>query len=82
MAGWQKLKGTIHKRSRQFFRIFDTSLPHVGTFLVLAVGNFDQFFDPSPLPIAEVVYGRPQIEIMIMIIMLLVISSSDSFITV
>jgi hypothetical protein len=36
------LLGTIHKQRRQFFRIFDTPLPHVG--------NFDQFFDPSQLP--------------------------------
>jgi hypothetical protein len=25
----------------------------------LSVGNFDQFLTPSPLPIADVVYGRP-----------------------
>ena len=37
--------GTIHKQRRQFFRIFDTPLPHVGSFLVL--------------PIADVLYGRP-----------------------
>ena len=30
--------GTIHKRRRQFFQIFDTPLPHVGSFLVLSVG--------------------------------------------
>ena len=35
--------GTIHKRCCQFFRIFDTPLPHDGSFLVLFVGNFDQF---------------------------------------
>ena len=52
-------KGTIHKRRRQFFRIFDTPLPHVGSFLVLSVGNFDQFLTPPPLPIADVVYGWP-----------------------
>ena len=51
--------GTIHKRRRHFFRIFDTPLPHVGSFLVLSVGNFDQFLTPSPLPIADVVYGQP-----------------------
>ena len=54
--------GTIHKRRRQFFRIFDTPLPHVGSFLVLSVGNFDQFLIPPPLPIADFGYGRPQTE--------------------
>ena len=34
--------GTIPKQRRQFFRIFDTPLPHVGSFIVLSVGNFDQ----------------------------------------
>ena len=48
-----------HNRRRQFFRIFDTPLAHVGSFLVLSIGNFDQFFTPPPLPIADVVYGRP-----------------------
>ena len=42
--------GTIHKRRRQFFRIFVTPLPHVGSFLVPSVGNFDQFFDPVSPP--------------------------------
>ena len=37
---------TIHKRRRQFFRIFDTSLLHIGSFLVLSIGNFDQFLTP------------------------------------
>ena len=36
-------QGTIHKRRRQFFRIFDTPLPHIGSFLILSLGNFDQF---------------------------------------
>ena len=47
-----KSKGlwAIHKRRWQFFRIFDTPLPHVGSFLVLSVGNFDQFLTPSQLP--------------------------------
>ena len=40
--------GTIHKRRRQFFRIFDTPLPHVGSFLVLSIVNFDQFLTPLP----------------------------------
>ena len=39
--------GTIHKRRRQFFWIFDTPLSHVGSFLVLSVGNFDQFMTQS-----------------------------------
>ena len=38
--------GTIHKRRRQFFWIFDTPLPHVSSFLVLSVANFDQFLTP------------------------------------
>ena len=38
--------GSIHERRRQFFLIFDTPLPHVGSFLVLSVGNFDQFLTP------------------------------------
>ena len=37
---------TIHKQRRQFFWIFDTPFPHVGSFLVLSVGNFDQFLTP------------------------------------
>ena len=41
------MKGAIHKRRRQFFRIFDNPLLHVGSFLVLSVVNFDQFW---PLP--------------------------------
>ena len=40
--------GTIHKRRRQFFWIFDTPLSHVGSFLVLSVGNFDHFMTPPP----------------------------------
>ena len=36
-------KGPSIKRCRLFFQIFDTPLPHVGSFLVLSVGNFDQF---------------------------------------
>ena len=42
--------GTIHKRRRQFFRIFDTPLLHVGSFLELFVGNFDQCLTPHPHP--------------------------------
>ena len=51
--------GTIYKQRRQFFRIFAPPLPHVGIFLVLSVGNFDQFLTPPPLPIDDVFYGRP-----------------------
>ena len=40
--------GTIHKRRRQFFRIFDTPLPHVDSFLVLSISNFVQFLTPPP----------------------------------
>ena len=40
---------TTYKRRRQFFRIFDTPLTYVGSFLVLSVVNFDQFLT-LPLP--------------------------------
>ena len=33
---------SIHNQRRQFFRIFDTPLPHVGSFLALFVCNFGQ----------------------------------------
>ena len=36
---------TIYKRRRQFF---DTPLPIPAVFLVLSVGNFDPFLNPSP----------------------------------
>ena len=36
-------------------------LPNIGSFLVLSFGNFDQFLTPPLLPMADVVYGRPQI---------------------
>ena len=42
--------GTIQKQRPQFFWIFDTPLPYVGSFLVLSVGNFDQVFTTSPPP--------------------------------
>ena len=48
--------GTIHEQRRQFFRIFDTPLPHVGGFLVMSDGNFDQFLTPPPLLIADIDY--------------------------
>ena len=54
-------RGTIHKRRRQFFRIFETSLTHVGSFLVLSVSNFDQFLTPPTIPITDVVYGKPRV---------------------
>ena len=56
---WKNKLYNIHKRRQLFFRIFDKPLPHVGSFLLLYVGNFDQFLTPPPLPIADVVYGRP-----------------------
>ena len=37
----------IYKQCRQFFWIFDTPLPHVDSFLVPSVSNFDQFLTPS-----------------------------------
>ena len=55
----QTIFGTIHKQRRQFFQIFETPLPHVDSFLVLSVGNFDQFLTPPPLPITDIVYGWP-----------------------
>ena len=52
--------GTIHNRCWQFFTIFDIPLPHVGSFVVLFVCNFDHFLTPLPFLIADdVVYGRP-----------------------
>ena len=42
----KKSYGTIHKRRRQIFWIFDIPLPHVGSSIVLSVGNFDQFLTP------------------------------------
>ena len=42
--------GTIHKRRLKCFQIFDTPLSYVGSFLVLSIGNFNQFLTPlSPL---------------------------------
>ena len=50
--------GTIHKQRWQIFWIFDTPFPHVDSFLIQSIGNFDQFLTPSPpLPIADVVHG-------------------------
>ena len=41
------------------FSGFLTPLTTRWQFLVLLLGNFDQFLTPLPLPIADVVYGRP-----------------------
>ena len=40
--------GAVHKRRLQFFRNFDTPSPISAVFLVLSVGNFDQFLTPPP----------------------------------
>ena len=42
------LYGTIHKRRRQFFQIFDTPTTISAVFLVQFIVNFDQFMTPSP----------------------------------
>jgi hypothetical protein len=54
-------KGTIHKQCWQFFRIFDTPLPHVGSFLVQSDKNLDQFLTITPFLISDIVYGQPLI---------------------
>ena len=54
--------GAIHKRRRQFFRIFDTPLPHVGSFLVLSVGNFDQFLTPPPSQLPTSFMDAPNVK--------------------
>ena len=50
--------GTIHTQCRQFFQIFDTPSLASTVFLVLSVGNFDQFLTTPRFPSADVVYGR------------------------
>ena len=50
--------GAIHKRRRQFFRIFDTPLPHWQFFSSIH-RRFWPIIDPSPPTIDDVVYGRP-----------------------
>ena len=40
------------------FSVLWQALPYVGSFLLLFVGNFDQFLTP-PFPITGVVYGQP-----------------------
>ena len=42
------LTWTVNKRRQHFFQIFETPLPHVGTFLLLSVGSFWTIFEPSP----------------------------------
>ena len=43
------------------FSKFFIPLYHIGSFLVLSVGNFDEFLTLHPLPIANVIYGRPYV---------------------
>ena len=43
-----------------FFLGFDKPLPHVCIFSLLSIGKLSKHFDPSPLQIAYVFYGRPQ----------------------
>ena len=57
-------QGAIHKQCQQFFRIFDTNLPNIGSFLVLSV-NFDQLLTPM----ADVVFGWPQISIFFVVVL-------------
>ena len=38
--------GAVHKQRRQFFRISDTPLPYISSFLVLSLDIFDQFLTP------------------------------------
>ena len=52
----KKSYGTIHKRRRQFFWIFETPLPHVGSSLVHSVRGQSGFFN---LALTE---GNMQIE--------------------
>ena len=42
------MDGPFHKQRQHFFWIFNTPLPHVGTFSLLFVGNFGQFLTPPP----------------------------------
>ena len=42
------MNGPFHKQRQHFFWIFNTPLPHVGTFSLLFVGNFGQFLTPPP----------------------------------
>ena len=59
---WVNELGAVHKRRQLFFPIFDDPFPYVSRFLVLYVGNFDQFFTLTPLPIANIVYGWPLVK--------------------
>ena len=54
------LLGTILKQRRQFLRIYDTPLPHPGSFLFSTIRR--QFLTPLPYQLfADVVYGWPKI---------------------
>ena len=46
-SNFRLMKGTIHKPCRQFFRIFDTPLPHVGSFSVQLWPIFDLSSPPN-----------------------------------
>ena len=52
-----KCMGTIHLWRRQFFTIFYPYSPPVGSFLLLSIGKFGQFFTPLPLKNADVLNG-------------------------
>ena len=45
----KKSYGTIHKRRLQFFWIFETPLPHVGSFFTIRRQFWPTFY-PSQLP--------------------------------
>ena len=47
-----QIVGPSYKRCRQFFWIFNTPLSYIGSFLIVSIGNFDQFLplSPSQLP--------------------------------
>ena len=55
----QQAKGPSINDVGNFSGFFDTLLSHVGSFLVLSVGNFDQFLTTTLLTTADVVYGQP-----------------------
>ena len=47
-SGDQQGVGVVHKQCGQFFPDFWHPPPHVSSFLVLSVGNFDRFLTPPP----------------------------------
>ena len=53
-------EGTVHNRLWQTLKVLDTPIPQVGSFLYQSIGRFQPIFDPSPLLIADIFYGRPQ----------------------